>query len=422
MRKRILSVGLMLVLVFSANACSGKSQVEQNKDRIEVAVPVEEFYQNESTPEPTAEPEPEVIDLKLPLVVQEKTIFIDSGTVLRINSEGVLEEGKSANNTNSAYGEWKQIDTDVRSIESDNFDTIFYIKNDNTLWGYGSNENGRLGDGTGLDRDEPVFILEDVARIKNLYDHGIYAIKTDKSLWMWGDGINYAPVFVSNNTVDVQLSQFLMSSMLTAVHESSGYVKSINKDNKTVDSIGHFYDFTISQYTEAWVKNDKKFWVDDNEITDNVVKFNLYYSDRNQDIIFLFKDDDSLWGFGENDKGYLGDGTKVPRKDKAVKISDNVIAAGTYWYLKDNGEYWVWNSDNPTPLKLLDNVATVLVTRYAYVYANLASVPKSIILKDGTCIVDLNAWLNGTNYNGNVVNDPDFVINNVKVPQTLTFN
>ena len=63
------------------------------------------------------------------------------------------------------------------------------IKLDGTLWGWGQNNHGQVGDGSTTTRSSPVQIgaLTDWAQISN-GDHCTAAIKSDGTLWTWGYG------------------------------------------------------------------------------------------------------------------------------------------------------------------------------------------------------------------------------------------
>ena len=64
----------------------------------------------------------------------------------------------------------------------------FGIKTDGTLWAWGSNEAGRLADGTLISRSSPVQVgaLTNWAKI-DLKAYHVLAVKTDGTLWSWGD-------------------------------------------------------------------------------------------------------------------------------------------------------------------------------------------------------------------------------------------
>jgi alpha-tubulin suppressor-like RCC1 family protein len=76
------------------------------------------------------------------------------------------------------------------------------IKTDGTLWAWGRNNNGQLGDNTTTQRNTPVTTFSGGTNWKQVSSGNIHmaAIKTDGSLWTWGSnffgvlGINsYSP-------------------------------------------------------------------------------------------------------------------------------------------------------------------------------------------------------------------------------------
>ena len=54
-----------------------------------------------------------------------------------------------------------------------------------TLWAWGSNAFGQIGDGTTTERHAPLRVLDDVTAVAAAGSHS-YAILSDRSLWSWG--------------------------------------------------------------------------------------------------------------------------------------------------------------------------------------------------------------------------------------------
>ena len=78
-------------------------------------------------------------------------------------------------------------DTDWQSVSVGN-NNSFGIKTNGTLWAWGQNDYGQLGDGTTADKGYPVQIGTDTnwASVSAGTYHTV-ALKTDGSLWFWGD-------------------------------------------------------------------------------------------------------------------------------------------------------------------------------------------------------------------------------------------
>jgi alpha-tubulin suppressor-like RCC1 family protein len=65
------------------------------------------------------------------------------------------------------------------------------IKTDGTLWAWGSNAQGQIGDGTTTTRSSPVQVGS-LTNWKSVVagEHSVAAIKTDGTLWTWGGNGN----------------------------------------------------------------------------------------------------------------------------------------------------------------------------------------------------------------------------------------
>jgi len=80
--------------------------------------------------------------------------------------------------------------------------------------------------------------------------------------------------------------------------------------------------------------------------------------------LFVITDDNSLWGWGENSLGQLGDGTLANRSYK-VHIMDDVTAVSTNVHsslaLLEDGTLWAWGIGRRTPQEIERNVIAIAV-------------------------------------------------------------
>jgi len=76
------------------------------------------------------------------------------------------------------------------------------LRNDNTVWVWGGNESGQLGNGTNTDSAGPVQVMENVQAIATTGDHSL-ALDSSGDVWAWGNNSHGQLAdgsFVSRNT------------------------------------------------------------------------------------------------------------------------------------------------------------------------------------------------------------------------------
>jgi alpha-tubulin suppressor-like RCC1 family protein len=98
--------------------------------------------------------------------------------------DGTISHRSSPVQTIAGGTNWKQVAT------GDGGALMVAIKTDGTLWNWGNNGNGALGDGTNIDRSSPVQTIAGGNNWKQASagSNHAAAIKTDGTLWLWGRG------------------------------------------------------------------------------------------------------------------------------------------------------------------------------------------------------------------------------------------
>jgi alpha-tubulin suppressor-like RCC1 family protein len=100
---------------------------------------------------------------------------------------------------------WKQVATTSNALH------LAAVKTDGTLWTWGRNEQGQSGDLSIIDRSSPVQTVSGGTNWKciSVGSQGTAAIKTDGTLWLWGGNTCVTALDLSgivNSSSPVQLS------------------------------------------------------------------------------------------------------------------------------------------------------------------------------------------------------------------------
>ena len=230
-------------------------------------------------------------------------------------------------------------DTDWAKISAGAYHTMA-LKNDGTLWAWGSNDYGQLGDGTYVDRRSPVQVGSDTDWTK-IAAGGFHtmALKNDGSLWAWGrndygqlgDGTyvdRRSPVQIGSDTDWTKISA---DGFHTMALKSGGTLWAWGANDYGQLGDGTFVDrrspVQIGSDTD-WAK----------------ISAGGFHT-------IAVKSGGTLWAWGRNDYGELGDGTFVDRRSPVQIGSDTnwyQIATG-YLYtmaLKNDNTLWAWGSND----------------------------------------------------------------------------
>ena len=177
------------------------------------------------------------------------------------------------------------------------------IKTDGTLWGWGRNDTGGfVGDGTTTTRSSPVQIgaLTTWAEVAG---GGAYAgaIKTDGTLWMWGKNSlkgNLGVGDLTNYSSPVQVGSLTDWSKLRCGGAFTGSIKT----NGTLWMWGNGFNGQIGNGTTTEVNTSP---IQVGSLTDWSKLLWTSESPQNPGAI---KTDGTLWVWARNDKGQLGQG------------------------------------------------------------------------------------------------------------------
>lgn len=219
------------------------------------------------------------------------------------------------------------------------------IKTDGTLWAWGENEAGTLGDGTTIDK----FSITQIGADNNWKSvsggsYTSYAIKTDGTLWAWGFGglgqLGNGGSGVNNNTnipIQVGLAQDWQTIRAGLNHALA------LKTNGTLWVWGHNSNGQLGNGTGGGGSFNQL--LSPIQIGNST---NWQYIDATGDCSFAIKSDGTLWAWGSNEYGILGVGDSIDRNTPTqVGTStdwQSVSSAGVFSTiaLKNNGTLWAW--------------------------------------------------------------------------------
>ena len=274
------------------------------------------------------------------------------------------------------------------------------IKTDGTLWLWGSNGFGQLGNSSISHRSSPVQTIAGGTNWKQVSGGNSHAaaIKTDGTLWTWGKNDSFgSPLGDSTNTSKSSPVQTIAANTTNWKQVSCGYyhTAAIKTDGTLwtwgYNAYGQLGDSTTTNksspvqtiaggtnwkqvacggYHTMAIKTDGTLWtcgyngfgqLGDSTITNRSSPIQTIAGGTNWKQVagdsFLtaaIKTDGTLWLWGRNNTGQLGDSSLVDKSSPVQTIAGGTnwkqVAAGGGWQhiaaIKTDGTLWTWGYNN----------------------------------------------------------------------------
>jgi alpha-tubulin suppressor-like RCC1 family protein len=198
------------------------------------------------------------------------------------------------------------------------------LKRDQTVWAWGRNGSGQLGDGTHRNkRLLPVQVriadgtpLGGVMGITAGYKHTV-ALKSDGSVWAWGGGIGEGSGRASDRLtpMSVKLADGSPLSGVIAIAAGQNYTLALKAD-------GTVWGWGDNQRGElgSGVKSLREIFPVQAKLSDGSPLSGITAIAAGQRYTVARKDDGTLWAWGSNSYGQLGDGTSVARANRLYPV------------------------------------------------------------------------------------------------------
>ena len=256
-------------------------------------------------------------------------------------------------------------------------DHFCIVRSDATVWCWGANAAGQLGDGTTLDRASPVAARTPPGRTFHevrVSENHTCALATDDTLWCWGGNdvgqlgvITAAGVAHADSPLPIQVMAVSgAAAPYTLSPFKAKHIAAGGKHTCAIDPAGALW---------CWGENaDGQCGFSPTAVDDALYPMALpglasgiIAVDVGDEHSVSLRDDGSVFEFGGNANGQLGDGTTtdsyLPVKAKITSVAALTGGDEHSCALKSDGSIWCWGygaavglaggQDQATPQRLL---------------------------------------------------------------------
>ena len=227
--------------------------------------------------------------------------------------------------------------TSVTSVAGGD-DHALAIRNDGTVWAWGLNTKGQLGDGTNTTSNVPVQVsgLTNIIAIAGGVEHSL-AIRNDGTVWAWGSN-QYGQL--GNGTYDDSNVPVQITSLSNITAISAGDLFSMARRNDgTVWTWGYAFSGLLGNGTNP---------ANSNVPVQATITDVSAISGKDLHALAL-KNDGTVWAWGANLNGELGDGTNtgsnLPVQTTITNVASIEAAYGHSLAIRTDGTAWAWGKN-----------------------------------------------------------------------------
>ena len=283
-----------------------------------------------------------------PRMYQHSAIIKTDGTlwVCGYNVDGELGDSTRTHRSSpvqvvGSTNTWKQ-------VACGNFHTAA-IKTDGTMWAWGFNSTGQIGDSTVTNKSAPSQVIGSDNNWKQVAGGQYFTagLKTDGTLWMWGD--NYygqlGDSSISHRSVPVQVvgSTNTWKQVACGLNHTAAL-----KTDGTLWTWGYNFDGELGDNTSVTYRNSPVQTAAGGSNWKQVACGEWHCS--------AIKTNGTLWSWGYNLDGELGDSTRITKSSPVQTISGGTnwkqVACGHYHTsgIKTDGTLWIWGYNSNAQL------------------------------------------------------------------------
>ncbi|HEX5497297.1 MAG TPA: putative Ig domain-containing protein [Mycobacteriales bacterium] len=214
----------------------------------------------------------------------------------------------------------------------------YALNSDGTVWAWGNNFDGQLGDGTTTNRPTPVQVtgLTGITAIAGASGDG-YALASDGTVWAWGSDFfsELGDGSRTNSSVPVRVSGLTgITAIVSAADSSDGYAL---KSDGTVWAWGDGFGGKRgngSNLTDLVP----------NQVVGLTAVTGIAASEHNG---YAITSEGTAWAWGQNNAGEVGDGTTADRLTPVrvaglTGVTDIAGADFNAFALTSDGTVWAW--------------------------------------------------------------------------------